>query len=217
VGALEWSGPHPRGCSALERGGLCSRGGLSPRARRTPPEGAWKPRAGRTPPEGASIPRARRTSLEGRPLRGTGGPRGPPGSWLCRVCVLGVRVDLCFAFFAGFKQVSPLSFRGPLGLSPTVAPEHLWVFPLGSRRCWSLLIGRSSLLVANAFPWGRVSGPAGLAPEALQERECSRRGFFASYYQCAGHSFQPASAMFQPASVTHARLVVFAFGAPQEV
>jgi hypothetical protein len=36
-------------------------------------------------------------------------------------------------------------------------------------------------LVANAFPWGRVSGPAGLAPEALQERECSCRGFFASF------------------------------------
>jgi hypothetical protein len=26
------------------------------------------------------------------------------------------------------------------------------------------------------FPWGRVSGPAGLAPEALQEHECSCRG-----------------------------------------
>jgi hypothetical protein len=38
-------------------------------------------------------------------------------------------------------------------------------------------MGRSSLLVANVVPWGRVSGPAGLAPEALQERECSCRGF----------------------------------------
>jgi hypothetical protein len=37
-------------------------------------------------------------------------------------------------------------------------------------------------LVANAVPWGRVSGPPGLAPEALQERECSYRGFFASFY-----------------------------------
>jgi hypothetical protein len=55
-------------------------------------------------------------------------------------------------------------FRGPLGMSPIVAPEPLWVFPLGSRRCWSLLMGRSSLLVANVVPWGRVSGPAGLAP-----------------------------------------------------
>jgi hypothetical protein len=112
VGALEWSGPHPRGCSALERGGLCSRGGLSPRARRTPPEGAWKPRAGRTPPEGASIPRARRTSLEGRPLRGTSVPRGPPGSWLCRVCVLGVRADLCFAFFLHVLSRFPLGHLG---------------------------------------------------------------------------------------------------------
>jgi hypothetical protein len=102
-------------------------------------------------------------------------------------------------------------------LSLTVAPEHLWVFPLGSRRCWSLLIGCSSLLVANAFPWDLVSGPAGLAPEALQERECSCRGFFTRLYQWAWYLFQPASAMFQPASVTHARLVVFAFGAPQEV
>jgi hypothetical protein len=30
VGALEWGRPCPRGCSALERGGLHSRGGLSP-------------------------------------------------------------------------------------------------------------------------------------------------------------------------------------------
>jgi hypothetical protein len=37
-------------------------------------------------------------------------------------------------------------------------------------------MGRSSLLVANVVPWGRVSGPAGLAPEAPQERECSCRG-----------------------------------------
>jgi hypothetical protein len=102
---------------------------------------------------------------------------------LCCACVLGVQIDLCFAFFAGFKRVSPRLFRGPLGLSPTVAPEHLWVFPLGSRRCWSLLIGRSSLLVANAVPWGRVSGPAGLAPEALQERGRSCRCFFASFWQ----------------------------------
>jgi hypothetical protein len=66
------------------------------------------------------------------------------------------------------------------------------------------MMGRSSLLVANAVPWGRVSGPAGLAPEALQERECFYRGFLMSFYQCAGYLFQPASAMFQPASVTRA-------------
>jgi hypothetical protein len=38
-------------------------------------------------------------------------------------------------------------------------------------------MGHSSLLVANVVPWGRVSGPTGLAPEALQERECSCRDF----------------------------------------
>jgi hypothetical protein len=91
------------------------------------------------------------------------------------------------------------------------------VYLSGSRRCWSLLIGRSSLLVANAFLWGCVSGPAGLAPEALQERECSCRGFFANFYQWAWYLFQPTSVMFQTASVTRARLVPFAFGASQEV
>jgi hypothetical protein len=39
----------------------------------------------------------------------------------------------------------------------------------------------SSPLVCECFLWGRVSGPAGLAPEALQERECSCRGFTARF------------------------------------
>jgi hypothetical protein len=72
-------------------------------------------------------------------------------------------------------------------------------------------------LVANAFPWGRVSGPAGLAPEDLQERECSCRVFCAEFYQRAWYMSQPASVMFQPASVTHVQLISFAFGASQEV
>jgi hypothetical protein len=41
--------------------------------------------------------------------------------------------------------------------------------------------GTFSPLVANVVPWGHVSGPAGLAPEALQERECSCRDFFMSF------------------------------------
>jgi hypothetical protein len=97
-----------------------ARGGAQPSSEADLARGAGlSPRARRTPLGGASIPRARRTSLEGRPLCCTGGPRGPPGSWLCCVCVLGVRVDLCFAFFAGFKRVAPWLFRGPLWLSPT--------------------------------------------------------------------------------------------------
>jgi hypothetical protein len=72
-------------------------------------------------------------------------------------------------------------------------------------------------LVCKRFPWGRVSGPAGLAPEALQERERSCRGFTVGFGQRAWHVFQPASAMFQPASVTHVQLALSAVGATQEV
>jgi hypothetical protein len=46
--------------------------------------------------------------------------------------------------FAGFKQDFPICLRGPPWLSPTVAPEHLRVRRPGSRRSWSLLIGRPS-------------------------------------------------------------------------
>jgi hypothetical protein len=65
--------------------------------------------------------------------------------------------------------------------------------------------------------WGRVSGPVGLAPEALQERERSCRGFFAEFRQWVWYVFQPKSAVFEPASATHARLAPFASGASQEV
>jgi hypothetical protein len=43
------------------------------------------------------------------------------------------------------------------------------------------------------------------------------QGFFAKFYQRAWYLSQPASAMFQPTSVTHAQLISFAFGASQEV
>jgi hypothetical protein len=36
-------------------------------------------------------------------------------------------------------------------------------------------------LVADAIPWGRASGPASLAPEALQERGCSWKGFYKGF------------------------------------
>jgi hypothetical protein len=74
---------------ALERGGPHSRVGVEPSSEADPARGGVKASARRTSPKGASIPRARRTSLEGHPLRRPGGPRGPPGSWSCLVCVLG--------------------------------------------------------------------------------------------------------------------------------
>jgi hypothetical protein len=44
-------------------------------------------------------------------------------------------------------------------------------------------------LVADAIPWGRASGPAGLAPEALQERGCSCKGFYIGSTDVRGVSF----------------------------
>jgi hypothetical protein len=64
---------------------------------------------------------------------------------------------------------------------------------------------------------GHVSGPAGLAPEALQEHGCSCRGFTMESGQWAWYVFQLASAIFQPASMTHARLALSVAGASQEV
>jgi hypothetical protein len=108
VGALERSGPHPRGCLALERGGPRLRGGVEPSSEADPARGGVRASSEADLARGSvSIPRARRTSLEGHPLCCPGGLRGAPGSWLCCACVLGARVDSCFAFFAGFKRVSP--------------------------------------------------------------------------------------------------------------
>jgi hypothetical protein len=44
-------------------------------------------------------------------------------------------------------------------------------------------------LVADAIPWGRASGPSGLAPEALQERGCSCKGFYTGSTCVRGVSF----------------------------
>jgi hypothetical protein len=51
-----------------------------------------------------------------------------------------------------------------------------------------------------AIPWGRAGGPAGLAPEALEECGTPSR-FYSQRSLCARCLFQPASALFQPASV----------------
>jgi hypothetical protein len=53
-------------------------------------------------------------------------------------------------------------------------------------------MGRSSPLVADAIPWGRASGPAGLAPEALQERGCSYKGFYTGFTGVRGRRHIPA-------------------------
>jgi hypothetical protein len=44
-------------------------------------------------------------------------------------------------------------------------------------------------LVAGAISWGRATGPVGLAPEALQERGCSCKGFYTGSADVRGVSF----------------------------
>jgi hypothetical protein len=78
--------------------------------------------------------------------------------------------------------------------------------------------GTFSPLVAGVIPWGRASGPAGLAPEALQERGCSCNVF---------SQVQPACGVLVSAGIsdisvgfggaTRTCLASSAFGASQEV
>jgi hypothetical protein len=127
--------------------GASSEAEANPRARRSPLEGAVNPRVKRSPLEGAVNPRARRNLLEGgvnprarrNLLEGafewvTPVGRGDHRSVGRAPCVC--LSERCFTLvFAGFKQDFPGCFRGPSGLSPTVAPEHLRVCRPGSHRC----------------------------------------------------------------------------------
>jgi hypothetical protein len=73
-------------------------------------------------------------------------------------------------------------------------------------------------LVASAIPWGRASGPAGLAFEALQECGCSCKVFSQDPPVCGvlvSAGISDISAGFGGA--THTYLASSAFGAPQEV
>jgi hypothetical protein len=135
VGALERSGPCPRGCPALERGGPRSRGVVEPSSEAYPAR--WGVRASSEADfaRGSVYPSSEADFTRGASTASSWRAAGATRT----VLVLCTRVRcvslFAFAFFAGFKRVSPWLFRGPLGLSPTVAPEHLRVFPLGSRRC----------------------------------------------------------------------------------
>jgi hypothetical protein len=82
-------------------------------------------------------------------------------------------------------------------------------------RMLTLADGTFSPPVAGAIPWGRPSGPAGLAPEALQERGCSCKVFTQDLPACgvfvsAGICNIPASL----GSATRTYLALSAFDAP---
>jgi hypothetical protein len=79
--------------------------------------------------------RVRRSLLEGTfEWAALVGPRGLPQRGPCPVCALKQDV-FSFGFLQVLSRISPVVFRGPSGLSPTVAPEHLRVRRPGSRRC----------------------------------------------------------------------------------
>jgi hypothetical protein len=99
---------HPRGRPTLERGG-------------TLPEGRPALERGEFVSVRRRTPRAKWSSARGwlRPI-----VWWAVGSWVCLARV-----------FYEFKRGFPGCLGDPSRLSPTVAPEHLWVYPLGSRRC----------------------------------------------------------------------------------
>jgi hypothetical protein len=67
-------------------------------------------------------------------------------------------VHLCFCYLRK-KMSFPRVIRGPLWLSPIVAPEPLRWYPSGTRRGSRLLMGRSSLLIAVLFCEGGLAHP----------------------------------------------------------
>jgi hypothetical protein len=95
-----------------------ARGGAQPSSEVLEGRGRALERGGPRPRERLSLERGGPHSRGVRcvTMAGRGGHRGRG----CAVCVLGVRVDSCFTFFAGFKRVSPRVFRGHLWLSPTL-------------------------------------------------------------------------------------------------
>jgi hypothetical protein len=105
----------------------------TPRARRNPLERGVSPRVRRNPLEGVLGP-----SSEAEPAR-VGAwalERGGTRSRGRLVGPLWRAVGATVAWAASCVRAGfPRFFRGPSGLSPTVAPEHLRACQPGSRRC----------------------------------------------------------------------------------
>jgi hypothetical protein len=97
AGSLERDGPRPRG------------GGVEPSSEVDPARGGVKASSEADPARGGV-----KASSEADLTRGAfrrarpGEPRGPPGAWSGRACVLGACVDLCSRFLqvlSGFPLV----------------------------------------------------------------------------------------------------------------
>jgi hypothetical protein len=101
VGALERSGPCPRGCLTLERGGPRSRGGVEPSNKADPARGGVKASSEADLTRGSVYPPSEADHAQGAsmvlPWRAAGATRV-----VVVLCVLGVRVDFVFCVFCRF-------------------------------------------------------------------------------------------------------------------
>jgi hypothetical protein len=95
------------------------------------------------------------------------------------VIVRGVLYDLwvrlCFVIF-GKMGFFP-GHQGTLVVVPDSSPRASVVVSVRNPQELTLTDGTSFPPSCYAVPWGRASAPAGVAPEALQERGCSCKVF----------------------------------------
>jgi hypothetical protein len=89
---------------------------------------------------------------------------------------------LCFVFFES-KWVPP-GFLGTLMAVPDSSPRASAGVSVRIPQMLTLADGTSFPPDCCAIPWGRASGHAGLATEALQERGCSCKVFSQSLPVC---------------------------------
>jgi hypothetical protein len=133
--------------ASLERGGAPPEGAHSPRAKWSFARGGHPAlERGRVSLEGVNSPRARWSfgvTTPGPSSEAEFCPRGAgAGCLLGRWCYLGRGCTRCnlplvssFVFLLFCKEMGfPSVIRGPLWLSPTIAPEPLQWCPLGTRR-----------------------------------------------------------------------------------
>jgi hypothetical protein len=106
------------------------------------------------------------------------------------------------------KAIFPV-IRGPLGLSPTVAPEPLQWCPLGTRRGWRSLMGHSSLLVVVLFRGGALGHTRVQPPKPWRSVDAPAR-FFSAFFDVRGVSFSWYRLCFSLPRRCHTHVLTFA-------
>jgi hypothetical protein len=174
---------------ALERGGTSTEGGRPPLERgRTSPEGVTGPRARRNLTRGGAQPpsEAEVYLCSAAPLERSGvlleggwavcllGRRGHQGRgprrWAVSFVLSVFWVRLRFVFYES-KRVFPGCLGDPYAI-PDSSPQASVGVSIRIPQMLTLADGIFFPPVAGAIPWGRASGPVGLAPKVLQECGC---------------------------------------------